>query len=87
MDHSGPSINTYLDDYSSMEREHCLRWKKPEYNQAFKLATPKGSLDVSPMMILDIVLKIIIQDVGSRAKLSTWKYKPLMSLVDDMEVD
>lgn len=34
-------------------------------------------------MMLDIVLKIIIQDVGSKSELSTRKYKPMMVL-DDM---
>lgn len=38
-------------------------------------------------MILDIVLKIIIQDINSKLKLSTRKYKPMMALDDGIVAD
>lgn len=38
-------------------------------------------------MMLDIVLKMVIQDVDSRSELSTRKYKPMMLPDDKVEVD
>lgn len=38
-------------------------------------------------MKLDIVLKIITQDIGSKSSLSTRKYKLMMALNDEMEAN
>lgn len=38
-------------------------------------------------MMLDIIMKIVIQDIGSKSELSTRKYKPMMVLDDEVEAD
>lgn len=64
-----------------------MRWKLPEFVQPFKLGSPKGSLDQVSAFVLDIVNEIIIQDVSSKSKLSTRKYKPMMALDDEVEAE
>lgn len=51
------------------------------------METPKGSLGENGPTLLDISLKIILQDVGLRSKLSARKYKPLMAINDVIEAD
>lgn len=58
-----------------------LRWKIPDEPHKkkiqFKLGTPKRLLEPLTAMMLDIVLKMIIHNVGSKSELSTgcWRTK------------
>lgn len=87
LNNSGVSISSYLDGIPNVKKEHWLQSKAPEYTKPFKLKTPKGSIVLEAGMMLDIVLKIIIQDVGSKAELSTRKYKPMMALEGMVEAN
>lgn len=62
-----------------------MQWKKQDYTQHFKLASPRGSLDIVSAIILDIINKIIVQDISSKSKLSTRKYLIMMALDDEVE--
>lgn len=44
-------------------------------------------MDKVDIMMLNIVLKIIIQDVGSKSELSIRKYKSMMALDDEVEAN
>lgn len=56
-----------------------------EFENALKLATLRGSLIELTALMLDIINKIIVQDIGAKSELSTRKYKPMMALDDEVE--
>lgn len=92
MDNTGAFIPSYQDGILGVEKKHWLQQKltndvqKPKHN-VFKLATPKGSLDYLATLMLGIMLKMIIQEVGSKAELSTRKYKPMTVFDNEVPAD
>lgn len=67
LSNSGVNISTYKEGKIDIERKYWHKWKFPKDKSEFKLATKKSSLGFLAGMMLDILLKIVIQDVGLRA--------------------
>lgn len=53
--------STFKEGTINIEKKYWNKWKLPEDKSIFKLATKKGSLGLLPGMMLDILVKIIIQ--------------------------
>lgn len=84
---SGVSIFTYRGDSPNAKEVHRDKWRCPKFDGKFKLGSTRGSLKQGPPFMMDIINKIIVQDIDAQSELSTPKYKPMMALDDGIEAN
>lgn len=53
----------------------------------FQTGLPRALLSEVPAIMLNIINKIIVQDIGAKSEMNTRKYKPMMALDDEVEAN
>lgn len=61
--------------------------EEPDYETTFKLGFRKGSQSKVSTIMLYLINKIIVQNIGAKSELSTRIYKPMMAIDDEVEAN
>lgn len=84
LNNSGINIFSYKE---GLVQEYWTKWKHFDDKSAFKLNANRGSLELLPIMIMDIMARIVPQDDSSKVKLSVEIYKPMIALDDEVQAN